>query len=221
MLEVPKEILALNSSPLIFFFMFRVLVSRQLTTRSINVASQTNKEWKPKSTQKQSSIGPGVIGTPAKLTSPADVPKNLETDAVLLQDKFSRVNISENQNVIIAAHIRVSETDRSRMIFGSLGTEFESSRNPSFQAIEGAEVSHIEPSARFVSYMSCILVDYLHLSLVVSSGSVAQGHVDQYAILVVFRELKIVAVKYVCALIFISIQYAESSLFIFQELPFS
>lgn len=202
--------------------MFCVLVSRQLTTRSINVASQTNKEWKPKSTQKQSSIGPGVIGTPAKLTSPpADVPKNLETDVVLLQDKFSRVNISENQNVIIAAHIRVSETDRSRMIFGSLGTEFESSRNPSFQAIEGAEVSHIEPSARFVSYTSCILVDYLHLSLVVSSGSVAQGHIDQYAILVVFRELKIVAVKYICALIFISIQYAESSLFIFQELPFS
>ncbi|XP_021902872.1 uncharacterized protein LOC110818342 isoform X2 [Carica papaya] len=92
-------------------------------------AQQHNKEWKPKSNQKSSVNGPGVIGTPKKSASPhADTCKDSESEASKLQDKLSRVNISENQNVIIAQHIRVPEIDRCRLTFGSFGLEFDSSR---------------------------------------------------------------------------------------------
>ncbi|KAK3013121.1 hypothetical protein RJ639_010122 [Escallonia herrerae] len=106
-------------------------------------AAQPNKEWKPKSSQKPSTIGPGVIGSPAKSVSPADKPKS-ETEEAQSQ---SRVNVCENQNVIIAAHIRVSETDRSQLTFGTLGTQFESTLNSGFQAVGIAEESYIEPSS--------------------------------------------------------------------------
>ncbi|CAL1399680.1 unnamed protein product [Linum trigynum] len=93
-------------------------------------ASQHNKEWKPKTTQKVSVNGPGVIGTPTKSSSPvADNSKGLKNDAGDLPHKLSRVNINENQNVIIAQHIRVPETDRCRLTFGSFGVELDSARN--------------------------------------------------------------------------------------------
>ncbi|KAL1811332.1 hypothetical protein DCAR_0623383 [Daucus carota subsp. sativus] len=107
------------------------------------VSSHSNKEWKPKSTQKQST-GPGVIGTPSKSASPpADALKNLETESTQLP---SHVDISDNENVIIAPHIRVSATDRFRVTFGSVGTEFEPSRNPGFEAVKVAEEPLIDPS---------------------------------------------------------------------------
>ncbi|KAG7625164.1 GBF-interacting protein 1 [Arabidopsis thaliana x Arabidopsis arenosa] len=93
-------------------------------------ASQ-NKEWKPKSNQKPVGHNPGVIGTPTKSQArrPADNSINVETEAVKLQNKLSHVHISESQNVIIADHIRVSETDRCQLTFGSFVQEFNSSRN--------------------------------------------------------------------------------------------
>ncbi|KAJ4717822.1 GBF-interacting protein 1-like isoform X2 [Melia azedarach] len=105
-------------------------------------ASQHNKEWKPKSSQKSSVIGPGVIGTPTKsISPPADDPKDLESDTAKLPDELSRVNIYENQNVIIAQHIRVPETDRCRLTFGSFGVDFDSSLNfgSGFQAVGATE----------------------------------------------------------------------------------
>ncbi|XP_065866801.1 uncharacterized protein [Euphorbia lathyris] len=107
-------------------------------------ASQHNKEWKPKSNQKTSVGSPGVIGTPTKSNSPqADNSKDLESDAADLQDKLSRANIYENQNVIIAQHIRVPETERCRLTFGSFGVEFDSTRNVAagFQAVGVTEDS--------------------------------------------------------------------------------
>ncbi|XP_050232433.1 uncharacterized protein LOC126681097 isoform X2 [Mercurialis annua] len=93
-------------------------------------AAQHNKEWKPKSSQKSSLSSPGVIGTPTKSSSPhSDKLKDLESDETDIQDKLLRVNIHENQNVIIAEHIRVPETDRCRLTFGSFGVELDSSRN--------------------------------------------------------------------------------------------
>ncbi|XP_031261821.1 GBF-interacting protein 1-like isoform X3 [Pistacia vera] len=115
-------------------------------------ASQHNKEWKPKSSQKSRVIGPGVIGTPTKSTSaPAENSKGLESDAAKLQDKLSRVNICENQNVIIAQHIRVPETDRCRLTFGSFGVDFDSSRSfgSGFQAVVAAEEFNSESAASF------------------------------------------------------------------------
>ncbi|CAK9162213.1 unnamed protein product, partial [Ilex paraguariensis] len=112
-------------------------------------APQPNKEWKPKSSQKISVIGSRDIGRPAESVSPPAVTsKNSETEAAQLQDKFSQVNISENQNVVIAAHIRVSETDRCRLTFGSLGTKFESSRSSGPRAVLDVEESSVEPAAR-------------------------------------------------------------------------
>ncbi|WCJ39459.1 hypothetical protein M5689_020446 [Euphorbia peplus] len=107
-------------------------------------ASQHNKEWKPKSNQKTSVGSPGVIGTPTKSNSPqADNSKGLESDAADLQEKLSRVNIYENQNVIIAQHIRVPETERCRLTFGSFGADFDSTRNiaAGFQTVSVTEDS--------------------------------------------------------------------------------
>ncbi|PIN24689.1 hypothetical protein CDL12_02571 [Handroanthus impetiginosus] len=110
-------------------------------------ASQPNKEWKPKSTVKPSASGPGVIGTPTKSVSPpADNPKDLKKEVAQVQDSISRLNLSENQNVIIAAHIRVSETDRCRLTFGSLGTELDPSTSSISVPAEGAEELSTEPS---------------------------------------------------------------------------
>lgn len=112
-------------------------------------ASQHKIEWKPKSSQKSAVSGPGVIGTPRKSVSPpAENSKDLDFEAVKLQDKLSQVNINEHQNVIIAQHIRVPETDRCHLTFGSIGTEFDSSRNlvPGLQAVGTTEESNGEPA---------------------------------------------------------------------------
>ncbi|KAF8081425.1 hypothetical protein N665_0887s0012 [Sinapis alba] len=86
-----------------------------------------NKEWKPKSIKKPVEHNPGVIGTPTKSQAcrPADSTINLESETVKLQDKLSHV-ISETQNVIIADHIRLPETDRCQLTFGSFVQEFSS-----------------------------------------------------------------------------------------------
>jgi hypothetical protein len=116
---------------------------------SFGAATQQKIEWKPKSSQKSAVSSPGVIGTPGKsLSPPAENLKDLESEA----DKLSRVNVSEHQNVIIAQHIRVPETDRCRLTFGSIGTEFDSSRNlvSGLQPVGTTEESNGEPAARLV-----------------------------------------------------------------------
>ncbi|KAJ0244791.1 hypothetical protein HA466_0183320 [Hirschfeldia incana] len=97
-----------------------------------------NKEWKPKSIQKPIEHNPGVIGTPTKsqASRPADNTINLESEADKLQDKLSHVHISETQNVIIADHIRLPETDRCQLTFGSFGHEFSSSMNSATAALQ-------------------------------------------------------------------------------------
>ncbi|KAJ9568542.1 hypothetical protein OSB04_004508 [Centaurea solstitialis] len=113
-------------------------------------APQGNKEWKPKSSQKPSVVDLGVIGTPKKSApSPAYKSKDLALEAAAqLQDNLTHASTREDQNVIIAAHIRVSETDRSRLTFGSLGIDVESSQNSGYQEARHVEDSHVEPLAR-------------------------------------------------------------------------
>nr|XP_027192497.1 nuclear transcription factor Y subunit alpha isoform X2 [Cicer arietinum] len=110
--------------------------------------SQHNKEWKPKSSQKTNSNGPGVIGTPKKsVSSPAENSEDIESDTAQLQDKRSQLNVYENQNVIIAQHIRVPEIDRRRLTFGTIGvgTELDSLRHQSqYQLIGATEKSNGE-----------------------------------------------------------------------------
>ncbi|KAL0441367.1 UNVERIFIED_CONTAM: hypothetical protein Sradi_0075600 [Sesamum radiatum] len=108
------------------------------------VIRKPNKEWKPKASVKPSANGPGVIGTPAKTVSPPpDNPEDLKKESAQVQNNMSRLNLSENPNVIIAAHIRVSETDRCRLTFGSLGTELDANTN---SIAEGADELSTEPS---------------------------------------------------------------------------
>ncbi|KAL7100182.1 hypothetical protein ACP275_09G131800 [Erythranthe tilingii] len=121
--------------------------SRQHQLMGHQKAPQPNKEWKPKSSVKPIANGPGVIGTPAKTISPPAVhPEDLKKEAAQMQDSMSRLNLSENQNVIIAAHIRVSETDRCRLTFGSLGAELDGSTNSVSMSADGAEEVSAEPS---------------------------------------------------------------------------
>ncbi|XP_027125775.2 uncharacterized protein [Coffea arabica] len=109
-------------------------------------APQPNKEWKPKSSRKPTVNDPGFIGMPTSAAaSPVDSSKDVGSEAAQLEDKLSHVNMSDNQNVIIAAHIRVSETDRCRLTFGSLGADFETTKS-GFQAVPSAEETNMEPS---------------------------------------------------------------------------
>lgn len=114
-----------------------------------DLASQPNKEWKPKSSQKSNANGPGVIGIPKKAASPVENSKDVGAELSSLEDKMSRANMFENKNVIIAAHIWVSETDRCRLTFGSLGDDFETGKS-GYQVSGSAEEPHKEPSGRLV-----------------------------------------------------------------------
>lgn len=111
----------------------RPLLNNQYSSRPHQLVGHqkvSQHKWKPKSSQKSAVSNPGVIGTPTKSVSPpAEKSKDLESEAATLQDKLSRAHIYENQNVIIAQHIRVPETDRCQLTFGSIGTEFDSSMN--------------------------------------------------------------------------------------------
>ena len=74
--------------------------------------------------------GPGVIGTPTKSISPhALESEDVESEVAKMQDDISILKLHENQNVIIAQHIRILETDRCRLTFGSFGKELDSSRD--------------------------------------------------------------------------------------------
>ncbi|KAM1060180.1 hypothetical protein TB1_024126 [Malus domestica] len=108
-------------------------------------ASQTNKEWKPKSSQKPSSNSPGVIGTPTKSISPASGDSKVsESEAAKLQDKLALVNVYDNCNVVIAESIRVPDSDRFQLTFGSLGTELDSTGN----IVNGFQAGDTEESNR-------------------------------------------------------------------------
>ncbi|KAJ4958674.1 hypothetical protein NE237_025785 [Protea cynaroides] len=108
-------------------------------------ASQSNMEWKPKSSQKSS---PGVIGTAAPISHLADYSTELKPETAVLQEKLLQVNVSDNQHVIIPPHLRVPEADRTQLTFGSFGAGFDSmgSLASGFQTVESAEGSNGEPS---------------------------------------------------------------------------
>ncbi|CAH9128160.1 unnamed protein product [Cuscuta epithymum] len=89
-------------------------------------SAQLNKEWKPKLSQKSGVNASQSNEKAAKPASPVnDRSIQLEEETSKLQDNVSRVNISEN--VIIAPHLRVSESDKYRLTFGSLDAQFVSS----------------------------------------------------------------------------------------------
>ncbi|XP_043704506.1 GBF-interacting protein 1-like isoform X2 [Telopea speciosissima] len=108
-------------------------------------APQPSMEWKPKSSKKSS---PGLIGTAAPISPLADSSSLLKSEAAHLQEKLSQVDISDNQHVIIPAHLRVPEADRTQLTFGSFGAGFDSTRSfaSGFQTVGSAEGSNGEAS---------------------------------------------------------------------------
>lgn len=115
----------------------------------LNAGASQHKEWKPKSNQKPVGHNPGVIGTPTKSQgrSPANNSINVESEAKA-HDKLPNVHISESQNVIIADHIRVPETDRCQLTFGSFVQEVNSSRNSTFAFQESWSSEELRESDR-------------------------------------------------------------------------
>ena len=112
---------------------------------------QSNMQWKPKSIQKANASSPGVIGTASSSphadgscsSNPADVPG--------LSEKLSQINILETKHVIIPQHLRVPESQRTELTFGSFGADFESTKGSTSasQASENAQETSDEPTVRY------------------------------------------------------------------------
>lgn len=122
-----------------------------------SVAHHPNKEWKPKASVKPSA---------KTVTPPADNPEHTKKEAAVLQDNISQLNHSESQNVIIAPHIRISETDRCRLTFGSLGAEFVISANSIGMAANTVEELSTNPSGRLFSFnfVRCLFMNFFSFS---------------------------------------------------------
>ncbi|KAF5175294.1 putative dentin sialophosphoprotein [Thalictrum thalictroides] len=110
-------------------------------------APQPNMEWKPKSSQKPSFVCP-VIGTTAVPVSHLDDNSTDSKEADHLEENLSRVSISEIEHVIIPQHLRAPEADRTRLMFGSFGMEFESTNSISsgFEGLTNQQQFNVEPS---------------------------------------------------------------------------
>ena len=118
---------------------------------------QSTMEWKPKSSQKPAIISPSTSGT-------ASTPNSSQTDnssssnavdVTNLTEKLSNVNIFEERHVIIPQHLRVPESERTQLTFGSFGAGFDPTKTTSSvsQAFESAEESSDGPSIRLFPFI--------------------------------------------------------------------
>ncbi|KAF6151126.1 hypothetical protein GIB67_002378 [Kingdonia uniflora] len=104
-------------------------------------ASQFNMEWKPKSSQK-STIS-GVTGTSATpILSLTDDFAELEIISDQLKEKLSEINLSGDEHVIIPQHLRVLESERVKLTFGSFGAEFDSNKGFLSQSLPLENAEH-------------------------------------------------------------------------------
>lgn len=114
-------------------------------------APQSNMEWKRKSSQKSAFTGHVPIGTDAvSVLPPTDHSLDLKEDADELQEKLSRVAVSNGEHVFIPQHLRVPEADRTQLTFGSFGVECNSSRGIS-SGLQGLENQQEVSSGSFGS----------------------------------------------------------------------
>ncbi|KAK1308612.1 hypothetical protein QJS10_CPA09g00140 [Acorus calamus] len=108
-------------------------------------ALQHNMEWKPKSSKKPGAISSRVIGTAAaNLSSEVDNTVGGKVEETFLSERLSQVNI---ENVIIPQHLRVPDTERSQLTFGSFGVGSDSVNKSSsaFHSFGNEEDSYHEP----------------------------------------------------------------------------
>uniref|UniRef100_A0A0A9E5T7 Uncharacterized protein n=1 Tax=Arundo donax TaxID=35708 RepID=A0A0A9E5T7_ARUDO len=77
-------------------------------------------EWKPKSIS-SSSMNHEVSVAPSGASSPVD---SNQVEVAGLSKKLSQANVSEHEHVIIPDHIRVPDSERTHLIFGTFESEF-------------------------------------------------------------------------------------------------
>ncbi|KAK9149172.1 hypothetical protein Scep_007929 [Stephania cephalantha] len=119
--------------------------SKSYPTVNHEKATQTNKEWRPKSSQKSSLKNLGVTGTDTNtISSPAENSLMSSIKVEHLQENFLKLNILENQHVIIPEHLQVPEAERAMLTFGSFGSGLDYPRNCAYrhQEPDGAEQSN-------------------------------------------------------------------------------
>ncbi|KAM0936256.1 putative GBF-interacting protein [Dioscorea sansibarensis] len=111
-------------------------------------ATQPNMEWKPKTTQKPSLSNEEVHEIPSLSSSDADGSvRSSEVDATGLSNKVAQVNISRVEHVIIPHHLRVPESERLQLTFGSFESGFQLSKDvTSSKASHSVELQHDESS---------------------------------------------------------------------------
>ncbi|XP_008797741.2 GBF-interacting protein 1-like isoform X4 [Phoenix dactylifera] len=109
--------------------------SQQLTGSQKAVVA--NKEWKPKSTHRNSAQASGTPGTSDVSTVVEAVSESLpvlsEDTALKLEKKLDELQLLDRQHVIIPNHLQVPESERHGLSFGS----FESSFNLSMGSANG------------------------------------------------------------------------------------
>ncbi|XP_039124801.1 GBF-interacting protein 1-like isoform X2 [Dioscorea cayenensis subsp. rotundata] len=111
-------------------------------------ATQPSMEWKPKTTQKPSLSNEEVHEVPSLPSSDVDGSvRSSEVEAAGLSDKVAQVNISRVEHVIIPHHLRVPESERLQLTFGSFESGFQLNKDvTSSKASHSVELQHDESS---------------------------------------------------------------------------
>ncbi|KAG1334248.1 GBF-interacting protein 1-like [Cocos nucifera] len=109
-------------------------------------AMQSNMEWKPKSSQKAPAVRPSVIETSSSSLHADGSGSSNPVDVPGLSEKLSQVNILETEHVIMPSHLRVPESEHTRLTFGSFGAGFDSAKGYISQAFENAQEMSNEPT---------------------------------------------------------------------------
>ncbi|KAK9102480.1 hypothetical protein Sjap_019734 [Stephania japonica] len=111
--------------------------------------TQSNKEWRPKSSQNSSLKNHGITGMDTNtISSTPGNSLNSSIKAERLPENFLKFNILENQHVIIPEHLQVPEAERAMLTFGSFGSGIDSPRNCAHGEPDGAEQSNTKSCLR-------------------------------------------------------------------------
>lgn len=121
------------------------------------LATQPSMEWKPKTTQKPSLSNEEVHEVPSLPSSDVDGSvRSSEVEAAGLSDKVAQVNISRVEHVIIPHHLRVPESERLQLTFGSFESGFQLNKDvTSSKASHSVELQHDESSMRLLPVVFC------------------------------------------------------------------
>ncbi|OEL34838.1 hypothetical protein BAE44_0004146 [Dichanthelium oligosanthes] len=113
-------------------------------------------EWKPKSIS-PSSVNHEVIVVPPGVNSH-------QAEVAGLSKKLSQANVSQDEHVIIPEHIRVPDSERTHLIFGSFESEVDpkASVTASHTVVSKEDLNDRSPSSSLAALNSIISTDVAH-----------------------------------------------------------